>query len=75
MAQIRPILADRDRQIESLAGSALSPRDRRAQSRQIMEDSRAKIEAVLNDSQKQQYEQMLAERRARRDGAAPTPQS
>lgn len=74
VAQIRPILAARDRQMQSLADSPLGPRERRAQMRQITQDSRAKIEAVLNDSQRQQYEQMLAQRRARRNGAAQAPQ-
>lgn len=74
-AQIKPILVDRDRQMQSLADSSLSPHDRRAQARQIMQDSKGKIEALLNDSQRQQYEQMLAQRRARHNGAAQAPQS
>jgi Spy/CpxP family protein refolding chaperone len=32
----------------------------------IQQDSKNKIEAVLNDQQKQQFEQMLQERRAKR---------
>jgi Spy/CpxP family protein refolding chaperone len=32
----------------------------------VMQDSRNRIEALLTDSQKQQFEQMLADRRARR---------
>lgn len=63
--QIRPILADRDQQMQSLRGDAsLAPQDRREKMRAIQQDSKAKIEAVLNDNQKQQFEQMMANRRA-----------
>lgn len=76
VAQIRPILADRIQQMESLqSSSSLNPRALHAQKRQIMQGSNAKIEAVLNDAQRQQFEQMLAQRRARRSGSAATPQS
>lgn len=75
-AQIEPILASRTQQMESLrADNSLEPRDRRAKARDIMQDSNAKIEAVLNDSQKQQFEQMLAQRREhRRGGEEQSPQ-
>jgi protein CpxP len=70
--QIEPILADRDQQILSLRGDAnLAPQDRRDKMRSIQQESKAKIEAVLNDSQKQQFEQMLANRRAHHKGAQP----
>jgi protein CpxP len=74
-AQIEPILADRDQQVQSLRGNtSLSPQDRKAQLHGVMQDSDRKIEAVLNDAQKQQYEQLKQERRARRQQAqAPTP--
>jgi len=66
-AQIRPIIADRQQQIETLrADQTLAPRDRRARMQGVMQDSRNRIEALLTDSQKQQFEQMLADRRARR---------
>jgi protein CpxP len=76
VAQIKPILADRDQQVQSLRGdTSLAPQDRREKMRGIMQDSKSKIEAVLNDSQKQQFEQMLANRRAhRKGGAAPSGQ-
>ena len=35
----------------------------------IQQDSKGRIEAVLNDSQKQQFEQMLASRKGHRRGA------
>jgi Spy/CpxP family protein refolding chaperone len=67
VAQIRPILADRQQQIESLrVDSSLAPRDRRVKVQGVMRDSRTRIEAVLTDSQKQQFEQMLVDRHARR---------
>ncbi len=65
VAQIKPILADRQQQFQSLrSDTSLNPQDRRAKMQAIQQDSKAKIEAVLNDSQKQQFEQMLANRRA-----------
>jgi periplasmic protein CpxP/Spy len=67
VAQIRPIIANRQKQLVSLrADTTLSPQDRRTKSRSIMQDSRSQIEALLTDTQKQQYEQMLAARRAQR---------
>jgi Spy/CpxP family protein refolding chaperone len=69
VAQIKPILADRDQQIQTLRGdTSLAPQDRHEKMRSIMQDSKSKIEAVLNDSQKQQFEQMLANRRAHHKG-------
>jgi Spy/CpxP family protein refolding chaperone len=68
VAQIQPILADRQQQMQDIrADSSLMPRDRRMKARSVMQDSRNKIEALLTDSQKQQYDQMLADRRAHRE--------
>jgi periplasmic protein CpxP/Spy len=65
--QIRPIIANRQQQMASLrADSTLTQEDRRAKARGIMQDSRNQIEALLTDTQKQQYEQMLAQRRSQR---------
>lgn len=65
VAQIEPILADRQQQVASARSDAsLSPQDRRAKLHSIQQDSRNKIEALLTDSQKQQFEQMLQNRRA-----------
>lgn len=67
VAQIKPILADRFQQMQNLrADTSLTDRDRHAKVRALMQDSNSKIEGVLNDTQKQQYEQMLAARRAHR---------
>jgi hypothetical protein len=46
------------------ADASLAPQDRRAKAMSIFEDSKNKIEAVLNDPQKQQFEQMMQDRRA-----------
>jgi len=71
--QIRPILADRDQQMQSLRGDAnLAPQDRREKMRSIQQDSKSKIEAVLNDNQKQQFEQMMANRRGHHKGGEST---
>ncbi|MGA3212067.1 MAG: hypothetical protein ABSD20_12245 [Terriglobales bacterium] len=80
VAQIKPILADRFQQIENLrADTSLTEQDRHARVRALMQGSNSKIEAVLNDTQKQQFEQMLAERRShqhnRQAPAASQPQA
>jgi hypothetical protein len=65
VAQIKPILADRFQQMQTLrANTSLNEQDRHAKVRALMQDSNSKIEAVLNDTQKQQFEKMQAERRA-----------
>jgi protein CpxP len=65
VAQIAPILADRQQQLQGLrTDTTLRPRDRREKAKEIVQDSTAKVEALLNDTQKQQYEQMMAERRS-----------
>jgi Spy/CpxP family protein refolding chaperone len=64
VAQITPILADRQQKMQNLrADNSLSEQDRHAKARAIMQDSNSKIEAVMTDTQKQQFEQILAERR------------
>ena len=61
------MLADRQQQLENVrTDPTLTPQQRRAQARGIMQDSNSKIEAVMNDSQKQQYEQMQQTRRGAR---------
>jgi hypothetical protein len=76
VAQIKPILADRQQQFQALqADTTLAQQDRRSKMKAIQQDSKTKIEAVLNDTQKQQYEQMLADRRAHRKNQQQTPQT
>jgi protein CpxP len=66
-AKIEPILADRDQQVQTLrANTGLAPNDRKAQLRSVVQDSDSKIEAFLSDNQKQQYELMKQNRRAKR---------
>ena len=65
VAQIKPVLENRAQQMQALrADTSLSKQDRRTKAQAIMQDSKTKIEAVLNDQQKQQFEQMLAQRHA-----------
>ena len=67
VAQIKPVLEDRTQKMQALrTDTSLSAQDRRAKAQDIMQDSKNKIEAVLNDTQKQQFEQMLAQRHAHR---------
>jgi hypothetical protein len=67
VAQLQPILANRQQQMMSLrSDSTLTEQDRRAKAKSIAEGSRNQIEALLTDTQKQQYEQMLANRHAQR---------
>ncbi len=67
VAQITPILAARRQQMQTLrADTSLSVQDRHTKAHAIMQDTNSKIEAVLKDQQKQQFEQMLAQRRAHR---------
>jgi len=66
VAQITPVLAARQQQMQTLrADTSLSEQDRHTKAHAIMQDTNSKIEAVLTDPQKQQFEQMLAQRRAR----------
>ena len=76
VAQLQPILADRQQQMQSLcADTTLAKRDRRTKAVAIMQDSKSKIEALMNDTQKQQFEQMLADRRSHRNHHNRQPQA
>lgn len=64
--QLLPILTDRQQQMAALLDdSSLSAQDRHTKARALREDSDSKIKAVLNDHQKQQYQQMREHRRQR----------
>jgi periplasmic protein CpxP/Spy len=64
--QLLPIITERQRQMTALRNDgSLSAQDRRAKLRALREDSNSKIKAVLNESQKQQYEQIRQHRRQR----------
>jgi hypothetical protein len=76
VAQIKPILADRQQQMQALrADTSLTKEDKHAKMKAASEDSRTKLEAVMNDQQKQQFEQMLAERKAKRQSKNEKPQA
>jgi len=73
-SQIKPILQDRQKQMESLrSDTSLSPEDRRSKARSLMQDSNAKIIAVLNDEQKTKFKEMQSRMREHRGppGGAP----
>ena len=64
--QILPILTSRDQQMQTiLSDNSLSSRDRHEKMRAVREDSDVKIKAVLTDSQKQSYDQLLQQMRER----------
>jgi protein CpxP len=71
-AQIKPILANQQQQMQALRGdSSLSRDDRMAKMKGIREDSSTKIQAILNDTQKKQYaedQQRMQERMQERGG-------
>lgn len=63
-----PILTDRQQQIQAIrADNNLSREDRHQKMRTVMQDSRSKIEAVLNDTQKQQWQAMQEHNRQRHE--------
>ena len=63
-ARLGPIFADKREQMASVkADTTLAPKDKHAKVRSINQGSDAKVEAILNDSQKQQYQQMKQTRR------------
>jgi periplasmic protein CpxP/Spy len=65
VSKIEPILADRDQQVQGLrTDTTLAPSDRKAKMHGIRQDSDTRIEAVLTDTQKQQYEQIKQARKA-----------
>jgi hypothetical protein len=78
--QIKPILANQQQQMMALRGdSSLSREDKMAKMKGIRDDSSTKIQAILNDSQKQQYaqdQQKMQERMQQRmqGGGAPPQQ-
>lgn len=73
-AQIKPILANQQQQIQALRqDSTLSREDKRAKMQSIHADSTNKIQAVLNDSQKQKFtadQQRREQRMQQHTGAA-----
>lgn len=79
-SQIKPILESQHQQMQALwQDQSASREDRHAKMQSIHQDTSSKIEAVLNDTQKQKYEAMqsrMAEHRGGRMGEqAPTQDS
>jgi protein CpxP len=78
--QIRPLLVDRQQKMQALfQDQSIAQQDRRTRMQSIRQESQGKIEAVLNDQQKQKFEAM--QERNRRGGpeggppeGAPQPQ-
>jgi periplasmic protein CpxP/Spy len=67
-AQIKPILVDRQQKMQALwQDQSLSRQDKRAKAQAIQQDSQTRLEAALNDQQKQKFEEMRAKMQARRE--------
>jgi Spy/CpxP family protein refolding chaperone len=77
-SQIKPILQDEQQQMQTLhSDTSMSRDDKRAKAMSMHQDSTQKIEAVLNDQQKQKFEadqqkmqQRMQERRSQMQGGA-----
>jgi Spy/CpxP family protein refolding chaperone len=70
-SKIEPLLADRDQQLQSVrSDTTLLQKDRKVKLRAIRQDSDGKIEALLSDTQKQQYEQIKQSRKANKQQQA-----
>lgn len=55
--QIKPILEDRDQQLNQLwQDTSMSKTDRRAKSKGIRDDAKSKIDPILNDEQKAKFD-------------------
>ena len=74
--QIKPILMDQQRQMLLLRqDSSLTPDEKKPKMRGIHSDSNSKIEAVLNDDQKKQFEQdQRSMQQPGQGGGVPPPQ-
>jgi len=73
-SQIKPILAERQQKMQALSlNQSNSQDDRRSQAKSIASHSNGKIEAVLNDDQKQKFEALQAKKKAKKSGTTPPP--
>lgn len=73
VGQIKPILEDEKQELDDvLSDTSLPMRDRNSRAQKIRLDAREKMEDVMNDQQKQQFEAMQPQPRARR--GMPPPQ-
>ena len=75
--QIKPIVADAQQKMMALRGdTSMSRDDKMAKMKSIHEDSNTKIQAILNDTQKQQFaqdQQRMEQRMMQRGGGAGAP--
>lgn len=75
--QIRPILADRDKQIVAIRNDAtLTPEQQHQSMGKVMRDSTGQIRNVLTDSQRQQWDharEQMREHRHSEPSAQPAP--
>ncbi len=55
------------------ADTTLAPKDRRAKAQSIKQDSENRIESILSDAQRQQYEQMKQDHRNKKEQRATVP--
>lgn len=66
-SQIKPILTDRQQKMQALwKDQSLSREDRHAKAQAIQQDTQTRLEATLNDQQKQKFEEMRAKMMERR---------
>jgi hypothetical protein len=77
--QIKPLLVERQQKMEALfQDQSAAGQNRHAKMQSIRQDAQSKIEAVLNDQQKQKFEAMQERMHDRGrggpEGAAPQPQ-
>lgn len=64
--QMLPILQDQHKRMRSIHDNAgLSPQERRQQMRSAMMETHQKLQALMTDSQKQQFKQTMQQRRER----------
>jgi Spy/CpxP family protein refolding chaperone len=65
--QIKPILTDRQQKMQALfQDQSMTREDRHSKAQAIQQDTKTRLEAALNDQQKQQFEEMQAKMRAHR---------
>lgn len=71
--QIKPLLVDQQQKMQTLfQDQSLAQEERQAKAKSITEDTHNKIEALLNEEQKQKFEAM--QQRMRRGPGGPPPQ-
>jgi periplasmic protein CpxP/Spy len=74
--QIKPILQDRQQKMQALKqDQTISQTDRSSQAKSIKDDTNNKIEAVLNDDQKQKFEAMMEKKSDKKRGMTQTPET